>query len=102
MKTFLSMIALLALTSCAAVQKEIVLQPVHQKIPERYLMCTELKKNEYPKPDSLKDKETAKLIVKMDKRISECAANARAVRELQKSIPPQGEPSSSESKPSSK
>lgn len=72
------------LAGCTTTKLETVVVTKHIEIPERYLDCDVLKKRDYPKSINLKDKEVAKLILKMDKRIAECAADAKAMKSLQK------------------
>lgn len=80
----LTLMVLGIVTGCTTTKTEIVTVTKTLTIPERYLDCKELSKSEYPEVLTLKDKDVAKLILKMDKRIAKCAADDRAILELQK------------------
>lgn len=85
-KTFVTGLMLLAIAGCTTTKTEIVTVPRNMYIADRYLDCENLKKKDFPKSANLTDKQVSDLLLKYDKRLAHCEANAKAVKKIQSDL----------------
>lgn len=94
MKFLLSIVAVLFLTACTTAQPEkvIIVQKEMIKVPDRYLTCEKLKKEDVPVPEGLTDKQVALFAKNVVKKLNSCAANTAAIKKLQENNKPPQKP----------
>lgn len=85
-KLFMAGLALLVLAGCQTTKTVTVTVPKNIYVADRYLDCENLKKKDYPKSANLTDKQVSDLLMKYDKRLAHCEANAKAVKKIQNDL----------------
>ena len=85
-KFFMTALAVLFLAGCTTTKTETVIVPKTMYIADRYLDCENLKKKDFPKSANLTDKQVSDLLLKYDKRLAHCEANAKAVKKIQSDL----------------
>jgi hypothetical protein len=81
MKKFLVIAAVALLASCTPkVYTKFVYVPI--EVPEKYLICKQMEKADYPDPEKLTDDQTASLLNTAVGRLKFCGTNMKAAKEF--------------------